>query len=103
MEEVHRKDGRLLSGLSDLKLEPRKNLTKEGDFEERRKIRKIGAIKDDDEELIYYEPFTKMFRKKKPQDKKIISDCLMSHFTFSYLEESIREILLDKFSFCKVD
>ena len=60
MEEVHRKDGRLLSGLSDLKLEPRKNLTKEGDFEERRKIRKIGAIKDDDEELIYYEPFTKV-------------------------------------------
>jgi hypothetical protein len=33
MEEIHRKDGRLLSGLSDLKLEPRKNLTKEGDFE----------------------------------------------------------------------
>jgi cGMP-dependent protein kinase len=27
----------------------------------------------------------------------------MSHFTFSYLEESIRDILLDKFNFCKVD
>jgi cGMP-dependent protein kinase len=103
MEDFQRKEVRLLSALSDLKLEARKNPTKEGDFEERRKIRKIGAVKDDDEELIYTEPFTKMYRKKKPHDKKVISDSLMSHFTFSYLEESIREVLLDKFNFCKVE
>lgn len=77
--------------------------TKEGDYEERRKIRKIGAVKDDDDEMIYIEPFTKIYRKKKAHDRKIISDSLMSHTTFSFLEESIREILLDKFNFCKVD
>ena len=53
--------------------------------------------------MIYIEPFTKIYRKKKTHDRKIISDSLMSHTTFSFLEESIREILLDKFNFCKVD
>jgi cGMP-dependent protein kinase 1 len=93
---------RLLSALSDLKLEGRRGGTKEGDYEERRKLRKFGAVKDDDEEIIY-EPFTKIYRNKKPHDKKIISDCLMGHFTFSYLEDSIREKLLEEFKFCKVD
>ena len=59
--------------------------TKEGDYEERRKIRKIGAVKDDDDEMIYIEPFTKIYRKKKAHDRKIISDSLMSHTTFSFL------------------
>lgn len=63
--------------------------TKEGDYDERRKIRKLGALKDDGEEIIY-ERFTNIFRKKKPQDKKIISDSLTSHFTFSYLSPNIR-------------
>lgn len=46
-ETVHRKDFRLLSALSDLKLEPKRMATKEGDYEERRKIRKLCALKDD--------------------------------------------------------
>jgi len=28
-------------------------LTKEGDYDDRRKIRKLGALKDDGEEIIY--------------------------------------------------
>lgn len=77
-------------------------LTKEGDYDDRRKIRKLGALKDDGEEIIY-ERFTNIYRKKKQQDKKLISDSLTAHFTFSYLEESIREILMEKFNFCRVD
>jgi hypothetical protein len=53
MEEVHRTEGRLLSALSDLRLEPKKILTKEGDYEQRRKLRKMGVLKDDGEEIIY--------------------------------------------------
>ena len=75
--------------MSDLKLTAKKANTKEGDYDERRKIRKLGALKDDGEEIIY-ERFTNIFRKKKPQDKKIISDSLTSHFTFSYLSPNIR-------------
>lgn len=89
MEEVARNEVRLLSALSDLKLSVKKPNTKEGDYEERRKIRKMGGIKDDGEEMIY-ERFTNIFRKKKPQDKKMISDSLTRHFTFSYLSPSIR-------------
>lgn len=85
MEEVHRKEIRLLSALSDLKLEAKRVLTKEGDYDDRRKIRKLGALKDDGEEIIY-EKFTNIYRKKKQQDKKLISDSLTAHFTFSYLE-----------------
>ena len=47
MEEVNRTEKRLLSALSDLKLGVKKTPTKEGDYEERRKIRKLGALKDD--------------------------------------------------------
>ena len=102
MEEVVRNEVRLLSALSDLKLSVKKAKTKEGDYDERRKIRKMGALKDDGEEIIY-ERFTNIFRKKKPQDKKMISDSLTKHFTFSYLSPAIREILLEKFNFCKID
>ena len=87
--EVARTEVRLLSALSDLKLSAKKPPTKEGDYEERRRIRKMGALKDDGEEIIY-ERFTNIFRKKKPQDRKIISDSLTSHFTFSYLTPHIR-------------
>ena len=45
--EVARTEVRLLSALSDLKLSAKKPPTKEGDYEERRKIRKMGALKDD--------------------------------------------------------
>ena len=93
MEGALRTEVRLLSALSDLKLSVKKPLTKEGDYDERRKIRKLGALKDDGEEIIY-EHFTNIFRKKKPHDRKIISDSLTSHFTFSYLSPRIREILL---------
>ena len=102
MEEPQRSELRLLSALSDLKLTKQKVPTKEGTYEDRRNIRKLGALKDDGEELIY-EKFTNIFRKKKPQDKRIISDSLISHFTFSYLAPNIREILIDKFNFCKVE
>lgn len=101
MEELKRTEVRLLSALSDLKLEGKKPQTKEGDYDDRRNIRKLCALKDDGEEIIY-EHFINIFRKKKPQDRKIISDSLISHFTFSYLEPNIREILLEKFNFCKV-
>lgn len=47
MEEVVRTEVRLLSALSDLKLEAKKAITKEGDYEERRKIKKLGRLKDD--------------------------------------------------------
>lgn len=47
MEDLVRKEVRLLSALSDLKLEGRRGATKEGDYEERRKLRKFGAVKDD--------------------------------------------------------
>jgi hypothetical protein len=63
------------------------------DFDERRQIQKMGALKDDGEEIIY-ERFINIFRRKRPQDRRIISDCLVSHFTFSYLEESIKNILI---------
>jgi len=53
----------------------------------------MGALKDDGEEIIY-ERFINIFRRKRPQDRRIISDCLVSHFTFSYLEESIKNILI---------
>ena len=102
MEEVHRTEGRLLSALSDLRLEPKKVVTKQGDYDLRRKIKKMGVVKDDGEEIIY-EHFTNIFRKKKPQDRKMISDSLISHFTFSYLEQAVRETLLESFNFCKVD
>jgi hypothetical protein len=49
MEDLVRKEVRLLSALSDLKLEGRKGNTQEGNFEDRRKLRKLGAVKDDDE------------------------------------------------------
>ena len=62
----------------------------------------MGVVKDDGEEIIY-EHFTNIFRKKKPQDRKMISDSLISHFTFSYLEQAVRETLLESFNFCKVD
>lgn len=97
-----RTEKRLLSALSDLKLAVKKPATREGDYDERKKIRKMGALKDDGEEIIY-EHFTNIYRKKKPQDKKIISDSLTSHFTFSYLSPIIREALLEKFNFCKVE
>jgi hypothetical protein len=42
----------LISALSDLKLEPKRTPTKEGDYEERRKFKKLIAIKDDGEEII---------------------------------------------------
>ena len=102
MEEVTRTEVRLISALSDLKLTGKKPPTKEGDYDERRKMRKLGALKDDGEEIIY-ERFTNIHRKKKPQDKKVISDSLTAHFTFSYLSPTIREILLEKFNFCKVE
>jgi hypothetical protein len=44
----------------------------------------MGLVKDDGEEIIY-ERFINIFRQKKAQDKKIISDSLAIHFTFSYL------------------
>ena len=89
MEEVQRTKGRLLSALSDLCLEQKQKLTKEEDYEQRRKLKKIGVVKDDGEDYIY-ENFTNIFRQKKTQDKKIISESLMTHFTFSYLEPKIR-------------
>ena len=102
MEDLVRKEVRVLSALSDLKLDGKGGNTKEGNYDERRKLRKLAAVKDDDEEVIH-EPFTKIYRKKKPHDRKIISDCLLRHFTFSYLEDTIRDKLIDCFSFCKVD
>ena len=103
MEEAHpRREERLLSALSDLKLEPKRTPTRQGDYDERRKIRKLCALKDDGEEKIY-ENFINIFRKKKPHDREIISEALKAHFTFSYLERSIRESLLEKFNFCKVE
>lgn len=65
-------------------------------------MKKQCALKDDGEEKIY-ENFTDIFRKKKPHDKEIISEALKGHFTFSYLEKNVREILLEKFNFCKVE
>jgi hypothetical protein len=50
MEEVQRTKGRLLSALSDLCLEQKKKLTKEEDYEQRRKLKKIGVVKDDGED-----------------------------------------------------
>ncbi len=97
MEGLQRKEVRVMSTLGDLRLEG----SKEGELEERRRARRMCPIKDDDE-VVYFEPFTKIYRKKKPHDRKIIADSLAAHFTFSYLPEEIRDVLIDKFSFCKV-
>lgn len=47
MEEPQRKNVRLLSALSDLKLNVKKAVETEGHFDERRQVQKMGALKDD--------------------------------------------------------
>ena len=50
-----------------------------------------------------FENFIEVYRKQKERDRKLIEDALYGHFTFRYLDQSIRRILLEKFHFCKVN
>jgi hypothetical protein len=100
MENLDRKDNRLLSSLIDLKLERTKN---ENSHEEvsiylcqgKRKTRKIGALRAIYDNEIY-ENFIEIAQKKTANDKSMIYKSLKSHFTFSTLieDKEIRDVLL---------
>ena len=98
---IRKKDVRLLSSLTDLKLE---NVKQEQPAEEgKRKTRKIGVLRAVYDNEIY-ENFVEVPQKKSFQDKALILRSLKHHFTFSSLieDKEIKELLLDKFKLCKV-
>lgn len=100
MENLDRKDNRLLSSLIDLKLERTKNETAHeevspGLCQGKRKTRKIGALRAIYDNEIY-ENFIEIAQKKTANDKSMIYKSLKSHFTFSTLieDKEIRDVLL---------
>lgn len=106
MIEPHRKSVRLLSSLRDLKLgsngKPAYEVQPHAIQNKMRSIKKIMAIKKQDDDDTIYENFTRLERKPTANDYKLIRQCLSTHFVFSSIvkDPQITDFLLKNFFCC---
>lgn len=106
MAELHRKSVRLLSSLRDLKLGPNGKPAYEVTFpvmqNKMRSVKKIMAIKRQDDDETIYEQFTRLEKKATTNDYKLIRQCLSTHFVFSSIvkDPQITDFLLKNFFCC---